>query len=855
MTPSDAGASKGDTVTNEPRTTTTSIDRILADQEARFLRLEESQNAMMSRFLDSQVVTNSRLRDEQSAMMSHILSYDDRFNELDASLGRMSRLVSMFDDARPQYNPSRPQSSRPGTTPDNIDEVDVHQSSLEYSDGEGQAQSDTVNKDREDGGGHNQFVNRRVRSNEMTPTIHIHRAKSQPRGHRSYPSREQSVPNRQSDTEDRRNRGREHTQPDQLNFPDRDRPPHMNPSDDDSSSSGSDSHRRGRPDNTASPRENPEERSLRRSVSHPARFGSEVQTDGNLDYQRRLTDSIRMLIRRMVGTQPDYPSDFKGTKPNAPDVYDGMNDIEVFDNWLRTVLRYFQLSKMCGRKYDTLRVTHTGQFLKDTAAAWFRNTVEGAVGDQDWIFEEVIVELFRRFVHGSSAQKAKNAYEGVEYNEQHRVHAYHLELEMKSRRLIVLPDEYSFRSRFLDGLPMKIQEILIRREHMTAEHNTIEELVRAVYNIEESNEAYARKARGAAGPSTTPQITISKASRIRRDRSRKPSFRSQPQPIPNAIPAEKRTMFIGSNSRPTGNNDRKVDREITCFACGQKGHYASDPKCPRYGQGAPQNKDHPQLRASRAEIEDHETEQSPPDTQGNREEQDVEDDQYDGSQYDPDDEGSDLEDSSDHADNREPAFTRAIRLESDSEEEDDMVYIRAARARTLQKLQEEHPSRSAMRKKEDRSNRTKEKESCMTAWITINGTRALTLFDSGSTADSISPDFSRVADLKCFKLDKQVPLQLGCMGSRANINFGTRSVVQVLERVDKDYYFDIVNIDRYDCIVGVPFMRHHEVVLDFKNNSINIHGDVLPALLPAEEATILQGRKRIALGGSSQENQ
>jgi hypothetical protein len=44
--------------------------------------------------------------------------------------------------------------------------------------------------------------------------------------------------------------------------------------------------------------------------------------------------------------------------------------------------------------------------------------------------------------------------------------------------------------RFINGLPLEIQKTLMKREHITAEHNTIQEIVRAVYNIEESNDVF-----------------------------------------------------------------------------------------------------------------------------------------------------------------------------------------------------------------------------------------------------------------------------------------------------------------------------------------------------------------------------
>jgi hypothetical protein len=109
------------------------------------------------------------------------------------------------------------------------------------------------------------------------------------------------------------------------------------------------------------------------------------------------------------------------------------------------------------------------------------------------MFEDIICELFRHFVHGSSAQKALEAYNCVWYMYKDRVQNYHLELKLKSRLLIVKPDAYLFRMRFIDRLPLEIQETLMKREHIMVEHNTIQEIVHVVYNIEESNNTFDHK--------------------------------------------------------------------------------------------------------------------------------------------------------------------------------------------------------------------------------------------------------------------------------------------------------------------------------------------------------------------------
>lgn len=99
--------------------------------------------------------------------------------------------------------------------------------------------------------------------------------------------------------------------------------------------------------------------------------------------------------------------------------------------------------------------------------------------------------------------------------------------------------------------------------------------------------------------------------------------------------------------------------------------------------------------------------------------------------------------------------------------------------------------------------------------ITINGQKALALFDLGSTTDSITPEFGFVSSIKQFKLDEQVTLQLGCVGSCSKISHGAITPVDIVG-VRADMYFNIVNTNHYDTILGTLFLEKYGVCIDFK---------------------------------------
>ena len=81
----------------------------------------------------------------------------------------------------------------------------------------------------------------------------------------------------------------------------------------------------------------------------------------------------------------------------------------------------------------------------------------------------------------------------------------------------------------------------------------------------------------------------------------------------------------------------------------------------------------------------------------------------------------------------------------------------------------------------------------------------------------ISPNFIRAVKIKPFLLDKPIGIQLEVTGSKSVIDYGTNMTIKYDEKELKEY-FNIINIDYYDAILGTPFLRKHEVIIDFVNN-------------------------------------
>jgi hypothetical protein len=118
---------------------------------------------------------------------------------------------------------------------------------------------------------------------------------------------------------------------------------------------------------------------------------------------------------------------------------------------------------------------------------------------------------------------------------------------------------------------------------------------------------------------------------------------------------------------------------------------------------------------------------------------------------------------------------------------------------------------------------------CLITYTKIDGHDAWTLWDAGSTTTSITPAFADVAEVSAFPLLDPFVVQLGTVGSRAKITHGADVEVTMPGLQDK-IYVDICNLDRYDLVIGTPFMRRNGVILDFRRSVVTVNGVDIPAL-------------------------
>ena len=122
---------------------------------------------------------------------------------------------------------------------------------------------------------------------------------------------------------------------------------------------------------------------------------------------------------------------------------------------------------------------------------------------------------------------------------------------------------------------------------------------------------------------------------------------------------------------------------------------------------------------------------------------------------------------------------------------------------------------------------------CIIVETLINGHKALTMLDTGSTSNFVSPAFTTVHRICAFPLEQQLTLQLGCVGSHSRITHGAHAQMRI-GAFDAQLYFDVANINRYDCILGIPFLRQNAAIVDFGRQVLRIRRGDVPMIQDSE---------------------
>jgi hypothetical protein len=175
--------------------------------------------------------------------------------------------------------------------------------------------------------------------------------------------------------------------------------------------------------------------------------------------QVHFRDRLIVIIRRTINTYigQHFPADpnVKNLRAPSPKKYDGTDDIDLFMNFLKSVLRHMAINGFGGEDFDQYRVMIIGHYLEGKAESWYNKYVDAGI-ERGWSFEAVILELFKRFIHTATAGKAWHKYDTVDYDPKEGVKAFYDELMEAADHLPQRPTETELARRFMKRLPDSI---------------------------------------------------------------------------------------------------------------------------------------------------------------------------------------------------------------------------------------------------------------------------------------------------------------------------------------------------------------------------------------------------------------
>jgi hypothetical protein len=452
-------------------------------------------------------------------------------------------------------------------------------------------------------------------------------------------------------------------------------------------------------------------------------------------------------------------------------------------------------------------------------------------------------------------------------------------------------DEYTLRRQIVAAIPQTICHWLINYKDLSISTSTVVEWVDAVERRE--RELLERDAYDAT-VSTTKRTTLGSTryyrsttnSGSRTPRTSTTTANAETTGESNATKAQTdignkpksfnkpRTSDRGTPSRqPVSERQRVPLADIVCHACGKKGHYKGSKECSKTPSSA-------RMHAMGADADSEE--------QPHAEEDDASEANFDGEEYSEDDDFGPTEVETPLDDVGTGAVIATLHLDEVEDEDDDKVVYVANMAtqktsstsdttvatELLKSVKTNYEVRGSGTKprhvgktkgqlKADSNvdwasnsnvNRTHPgdgrtappRRQGLSTLVKVNGIEAYTCWDTGSELDAITPDFIRAVGITSTPKSEPLRIRLGTKGSTSRTSYEAKPMLD-FGHSKSEHALDVVNLDRWDLLLGSPFCNRHGVVLDYESRTIRWGNTVLNALTREEEAAIRKGDKTARL--------
>ncbi|KAG9123237.1 hypothetical protein FRC07_000065 [Ceratobasidium sp. 392] len=497
-------------------------------------------------------------------------------------------------------------------------------------------------------------------------------------------------------------------------------------------------------------------------------------------------------------------------KLGAPPSYNGSGKLKVFEQWVNDLLRWFRLHYMLGPDADDTRVNLIGLACTDVVRNWFQHHIERSPqGPEGWNTLEVIQGLQRWFITLRSAAEAAQEFCLLAQGTMAAVELYQ-ELRTLAVQLPSEPDAYTFRRRYMEALHPRIAQRVMGLGY-SAERTKIEVLV----EVAEAQEV------ALASQRHFNQMKPSGSSLKKRESSHTAAASAAVVTSAKVTPTESSTRRVRNTP---GDGSR---RDTRCYNCNKVGHITL--ACPTARNT---------VAGKSAVVVNDRSDNEEPTTLTSAWANPVSNDQEEDAPAQAE-ALSELEVSNNSLWDR---FQNAFSVGSHTctiVPLGDKVEARAAKvqdtkARACKPDPEAVPvhAPASCGRQAPAGNgqpvRVPEDQQPIMGYYRVGGVLAHVMFDSRSGTNMVSPEFVRATRLKPVELDNPVGLQMALIGSQGQINFGLNTQLKV-GPYDRTHYFDISNIEKYDVLLGMPFLRRARACLDFSTNEVVIGTERLPS--------------------------
>jgi hypothetical protein len=182
---------------------------------------------------------------------------------------------------------------------------------------------------------------------------------------------------------------------------------------------------------------------------------------------------IRTMVARQVGASlPVEIKQLKGVKVNPPDPpYKGEDDVDAFETYVRSLLRFFRLGRLVGPEFEDDRVSMLGETLSGRARTWFDREISNAWGDEDdpLGLSDVLCMMYKRFINIANVNAPIEAFKKARYSKRRGVLDFANELNHHAKRMIEQPSEYYVKKTFFNGLPHEMVKSLMTNKGISPE--------------------------------------------------------------------------------------------------------------------------------------------------------------------------------------------------------------------------------------------------------------------------------------------------------------------------------------------------------------------------------------------------